>query len=66
MFTETDEYKKLMKKIQVKKQEDKTWRAVVTLVKDTELLYFLETKYPDVLEEFYKERQDKNEHDTEI
>lgn len=55
-YTNSEKYKKLIKQMSHKDVEDRTWKAVVTLVKDTQLLNFLKTKYPKVLEEFYEGR----------
>jgi len=66
-YTESKKYKNLIKNMTKKDKEDRNWKAVVTLVRDTELLYFLKTKYPEVLEEFYKGRLENGDKpNTEI
>lgn len=53
-YTETDIYKNFIKKMATKEKEDRSWKAVVCLVKDTQLIHFLKTNYPEVLNEFYE------------
>lgn len=66
-YTDTEEYKSFLKKMSKKDKEDRNWKATVVLVKDTQLLYFLKTKYPQVLQEFYEGRmKDDNTSNTKV
>lgn len=50
-----------------KEEDDRTYKGVVVLVDDVQLIHFLTTKYPKVLEEFYEEvHRNENTPDTEI
>lgn len=55
-YTDSKEYQDFLKKMSKKDKEDRNWKATVVLVKDTQLLYFLKTKHPEVLLEFYEGR----------
>ena len=67
-YTDGDQYKNFLKKMSKKDKEDRNWKAVVTLVTDTQLLNFLKTKYPEVLQEFYEGRikEDADKSNTEV
>lgn len=65
-LTESQEYLKLMEKLQKKKKAKDNgveWRACLMLVEDTQLLHYLNSYHPHVMEEFYiwkKEEDRKN------
>lgn len=67
-FTESERYRNLIKNMTKKDKEDRNWKAVVTLVTDTQLLNFLKTKYPEVLQEFYEGRikEDADKSNTKV
>lgn len=41
--------------MKTKDEDDKTYKGVVCLVNDVQLIHFLSTKYPEILQEFYEE-----------
>ena len=46
---------KILTQLAKKDKDESTYRGVVVLVDDVQLVHFLSTKYPDVLQEFYEE-----------